>query len=107
MSQALPRIIKRRAEINQVIQQGEKRRAKYLVAFVQSSSENGLGFCVLVGSKIKKAVKRNRIKRLLKEIVRKNRHPLRIDGGIVLLYSFGSTEVSYTELEVDFKDLFL
>ena len=106
MKQSLPKIIKSKQEINEVIQQGERRKTENLIAFLRSSPENDIRFCVLVSNKTKGAVKRNRIKRLLREVVRKNTQPLKIRGSVVLLYPFAPEKVSYAELEAEFRSLF-
>ncbi|MCJ7508666.1 MAG: ribonuclease P protein component [candidate division Zixibacteria bacterium] len=106
MSQSLPRVIKRKEEIEETIQQGEKRKGKYLLGFVHPSSQEDFSFCILINSKIKKAVERNRIKRVLREIVRKNKEIFRTKGRIALLYISSSAETSYTKLENDLKGMF-
>jgi len=107
MKEGLPKRIKKQKEIKSILLQGEKRKGKYLTLFVNPQAEGDLGFCVLVNNKIKKAVSRNRIKRILREIVRKNRD---LFGGsrrkVILFYTSGSAETSYIELEDDLKGLF-
>ena len=107
MRKFLPSVIKSRTEINRVVRQAEKKAGKHLVAYVQDTSENGLRFCVLIDSKIRGAVKRNRIKRLLREIVRKNQGWFKPGTNLVLFYPLGMVDITYKELEADFRNLFL
>ncbi len=107
MRKSLTEVIKKKREIRGILAGGEKRRGKYLLAFVQASKGEQFRFCVLVGGKVKRAVDRNRIKRLLREIIRKNRSLVGNRGDVVLSYSPGWAEVTYHELEADFRNLFL
>ncbi|HEX9917189.1 MAG TPA: ribonuclease P protein component [candidate division Zixibacteria bacterium] len=106
MKESLPKVIKKKEEIEETIQQGEKRKGKYLLGFVRPYSQENFSFCILINRKIKKAVERNRIKRLLREIVRKNKEIFRTKGRIALLYISRSAETSYSELENDLKGMF-
>jgi ribonuclease P protein component len=108
MKELLPKVIKKQREIKKTIEQGEKRKGEYLTLFVNPQPEEDFGFCVLVNKKIKKAVRRNRIKRILREIVRKNIGLFgKTNQRVVLLYNSDSAEVSYIELEDDFRGLVL
>ncbi|HOJ77254.1 MAG TPA: ribonuclease P protein component [Bacillota bacterium] len=63
-------ILKKNEEFQIVFEKGHSIHNKYLVVYFHqnSFSENRYGFCV--GKKIGNAVKRNYLKRVLKEIVR-------------------------------------
>jgi len=106
MREFLPSVIKSRARIDQVIRQSRKKTGTHLVAYVQDTPENGLRFCVLVDSKIHGAVRRNRIKRLLREVVRKNQDLFGSGTNLVLFYPFKATDITYRELETDFRSAF-
>ena len=107
MKETLPKVIKKKKDIRDVVAHGEKNKGRYLVVYVKAPSGDEGRFCILVGGKVKKAVDRNRIKRLLREIVRKNKHLLKKHGDAVLCYSLNRAEISHDELEADFKDLFV
>jgi ribonuclease P protein component len=106
MNQSLPKVIKGKKEIEETIQHGEKRKGKHLLGFVNPLPREDFSFCILINSKIKKAVERNRIKRVLREIIRKNKEIFKAKGRITLLYISGSAETSYTKLENDLKEMF-
>lgn len=56
---------------DEIFQKGEKIRGRYVTLFFVSSEDSKMG--VAVSRKYKKAVTRNRIKRYIREIYRKNK----------------------------------
>lgn len=72
--QLLPKkkIIKNSAEIREVLQEGTRLSGKTVNIFLKTSDEDK--FAVLVPKRIGHAVKRNRMKRIAREIYRKNQH---------------------------------
>ena len=75
-------------------------------AVVMKSLPNGLGFSrygFTVSRRVGKAVMRNRVKRLLREILRKT--PLQPGWDIVLIARAPAAGAAYTDLEKSVKDL--
>ncbi len=68
----LPRkkILKRSAEIQSVFDAGIKRSGKYLTLFLKPVPEGEEKFAVFINRRVGKAVQRNRMKRLVREIYR-------------------------------------
>lgn len=78
---------------------------RYLVAF---SLTNGLPYARFgfsIGKKVGKAVKRNRLKRRLKEICRLNNHWFGSGYDYILIARKGVGSLSYKELEENVENL--
>jgi ribonuclease P protein component len=104
MNQGFPkanRILKRR-EFRQVYEKGRKFRANFFNAFV---IENGGGeprLGITTTRKMGNAVNRNRARRLLREVFRKNKRS--VPGGIDIVLNAKDSiiEVAYRDIESDF-----
>jgi len=70
----LPRrlILRKRTDISQVLQLGQKIPGKFFNTFLLESEESGVAF--IVHKRLGNAVKRNRMKRLIREAYRLNKH---------------------------------
>ncbi len=101
-NQSLPKkeIIKKREVFGEVIQKGKQRKYKYLQFFIIKSDRREIGFTVpkCVG----KAVERNRVKRLMREMYRK--HYQKIGHyQIVILANKVASHAELSELEREFQ----
>ena len=101
-SQSLPKkeIIKKGEVFREVIQSHKRRRYRYLQFFIRESDKRQVGFAV--PKRLGKAVRRNRIKRLMREIYRKHRQEIG-HYQIVILANKEANNAGLPELEKEFQ----
>ena len=90
----------RSSEFERVKREGRIRRGKLLtlsMVAVENSGPCRVGF--ITNRRLGQAVVRNRVRRRLREIVRKHQHHLREDFWIVLIARRDATKASYLALE--------
>jgi len=94
------RRLTRASEFADVKQRGHSQRGKFVVLAalsVQNSGASRVGF--VTSRRLGRAVVRNRVRRRLREIVRKHQHGLREDFWIVLIARRDAPKASYRALE--------
>jgi ribonuclease P protein component len=94
------RRLTRISEFAHVKQRGHPERGKFMVLgtlAVQNSGASRVGF--VTSRRLGRAVVRNRVRRRLREIVRKHQHDLREDFWIVLVARRDAPKASYRALE--------
>jgi ribonuclease P protein component len=94
------RRLTRTSEFDCVKERGHSERGKFMVLgvlAVQSSGASRIGF--VTSRRLGSAVVRNRVRRRLREIVRKHQHDLRENFWIVLIARGDATNASYRSLE--------
>lgn len=79
--------LKKNYEFKNVLSKGKFFVGKYVIIYIKNNkkSENYVG--IAVGTKAAKAVKRNRIKRLIRESYRLNKNNLKKGNDIVFLWN--------------------
>lgn len=97
------RALKKRAQYSAVYESGTTNLDKYLVLRTLANNLQYSRFGYSVNKKLGKAVVRNRVKRLLKEIVRSL--PVKEGLDIVLIARSNSADADYAELEHSVKRL--
>ena len=93
-------------EFKRLYNRGKSAASKHVVVYCarNNSAINKLG--ITVSTKLGGAVKRNRIRRRLKEIYRLNEPALRKGYNIVLVARHGSRDAKWSELESSVLNLF-
>jgi len=97
--------IKKKAEFDQIIKQGQKRVGENLVLYRLNSNDKEQKFGIKVNRNIKGAAKRNRIKRLLREILRKNKDKFKENERILVFYRSSTAQTTYQNLLSEFEGL--
>ncbi|MFN2540549.1 MAG: ribonuclease P protein component [Chthoniobacterales bacterium] len=94
------RCLKRASEFERVRQQGRSERGKTLVLGVLSEGGTGdfrAGF--ITSRRIGRAVVRNRVRRRLREIVRRNQHEIGAGVWVVTIARAAAAHATYRQLE--------
>ncbi len=104
--EAFPRSLrlKKETEIGEILSRGIKKETAHLqVSFLAGGVQNKFG--ILVTRQLKKPVWRNRAKRWLRELIRKNKNRFKPgQKAVFLIKSFDKT-VSFGELKREFSSL--
>jgi ribonuclease P protein component len=95
------RVLKRE-EFRRIYQKGRKVQARYFTAFVMSSEEQQSRIGITVTRKFGKSVKRNRARRLLREVFKNNKWLVPPGVDIVINVKAPLVEAGYREIEGDF-----
>ena len=94
------RRLTRTSEFDQVKKSGHREQGKFIVLTALAVQNSGLGRAGFVTSgRLGSAVVRNRVRRRLREVVRRHQHALRDDIWIVVIARPDATKGSYRELE--------
>lgn len=90
----------RRDEFEAVYERGRKFQTRQFVAFVLFKEEGALRVGVVASRRVGDAVRRNRAKRRLREVFRRNRAGLEgVSADVVLVARAGVGDASYGDLE--------
>ncbi|HET9533394.1 MAG TPA: ribonuclease P protein component [Blastocatellia bacterium] len=95
------RVLKRE-EFQRIYQQGQKVQARYFTAFVLPTEDRQPRIGITVTRKFGKSVERNRARRLLREVFRKNKWLVPHGVDIVINVKAALSEADFRELESDF-----
>ena len=98
--------IKKKKEWDEVIKKGVRHFSHNLLLLRLKTAEKENKFGVALSSALKGAVKRNRIKRVLREILRKNKDKFHSGEKIILIYRSKQEKISYYEALKEFLDFF-
>lgn len=95
--------IKRSYEFNEFFQKGDRLNSQNILLLARNCSSKKYGFAV--SQKIRGAVKRNRAKRLLKEVIRLNQDILPEKKSLILVAKPGIEKIKFENLVHEFKEL--
>ncbi len=98
--------ILKRAEFLRIGKEGRRIRTKHFIILYE---KNDLGFPrlgITVSRKIGGAVKRNRVKRVLREFFRLNRDKFCLSADFIFIAGRGSHELGYREVREELLDAF-
>jgi len=77
--------VKKESEFNQIIKNGTKKSGKDVTLFCLRSQDEGQKFGIKISRGMKGAVKRNKIKRIIRETLRKNKDQFDPNEKVVVL----------------------
>ena len=98
--------IKREYEFRQTFLHGSKKRGEALIIFRQKrKDEQGPKFGIKMGRGIKKASERNKIKRVIKEVLRKNKERFGKNENVIVLCKTTSEELDSQKLKEELEKL--
>ena len=78
--------VKRQPVFAQIISEGSKKSGQYLVLYRLRSPDDGQRFGIKIGRGTKGAVKRNKIKRIIRETLRRNKDKFDPREKVVVLF---------------------
>jgi len=96
--------VKKESEFNSIIQGAKKTSGQHLILFrLQGEDQKGPRFGIKVARGIKPAVRRNAVKRVVREVLRKNKHRFDANEAVVVLckYTAGEREPSQLGEELE------
>ena len=97
--------LKKRYQFNYVYRAGEHFSGKFLVLYVTPSKTKDIKVGLAVTKKIGHAVKRNLVRRRLREIIQKQLPNLKQNYNIIVVTKEGILDASFTDIELDFVKL--
>ena len=103
------KMMKKNYEFRHVLSKGKYYSGRYIEAFIKTNKQNHVNFLGLaVGVKTAKAVKRNHIKRLLRENYQRQEDSLKKGYSIVFLWKKKADikEANFSNIEKDIQVIF-
>ena len=97
-------IIKKSEQFKKIIKNNKSIRTKYFYIYIEKHEESTYHFGLSVGKKIGNAVRRNKVKRQLREIIRENDYQKSIDCIIIVREELN--EARFSEIKKDLNHAF-
>jgi ribonuclease P protein component len=95
--------IKKRYEFRQVQLSGRRIHTPHFLIVVQPNALHNTRLGITVTKKVGSAVERNRIKRVVREVFRRNRSLFPPDHDVVFIAKRGSTTIDYDGLHTELR----
>jgi ribonuclease P protein component len=98
--------VKKDSEFRQIMNEGIKKRGDNLIVFrLPRGAEVGQKFGIKIGKGIKKATERNKIKRIIREVLRKNKDRFDENESVVVLVKSAAEEINLHKLKEELVSL--
>ena len=100
--------LKKNYEFKNVLNKGKFYKGKYVIIYIKNNKNNENRIGIAISKKIGKAVKRNRLKRLIRESYRMQKDILKKGYDIVFIWNKqnDNLKVKFNEINNDIKKLF-
>jgi ribonuclease P protein component len=95
--------LRKRPEFLKLSRWGKKTHSPNFVIITRPNNQGGTRLGLTVSAKVGNAVVRNRLKRLLRECFRQNRHRITPTKDILIIAKKPAAELSFVEIESEFK----
>ena len=99
---SLPERIRKKKEFNHLYKKGKRYRGKYFNLIYLSSASSFSRMAVVVSKKVGNAVKRNKIKRWIRTLFRRNKSLLKAPLDIIIIAKKEILESSWLTLKGDY-----
>ena len=96
-------VIKKSEDFQKIIKNNKSIRTKYFYLYIYKHEENNYHFGLSVGKKIGNAVRRNKIKRQLREIISENDYQKNFDCIIIVKREINGA--NFSEIKEDLKGI--
>ena len=98
--------IHKKEEFLQILREGERYKTKHFKVMIKENHLDRVRLGLIVSKKIGNAVKRNNIKRLLREFFRINKSFFPLGSDILFIAKPGDDSLNYSKVDKEFKELF-
>ena len=102
------KMLKKNYEFGNVLNKGKYYAGEYIVTFIKTNRKNINFLGIAISSKLGKAVKRNYVKRLIRENYKEYEDKIKTGYSIVFLWKKNKkiTEACYKNIKDDFEKIF-
>lgn len=95
--------IKKNEEFKKIYKKGTSIVGPYVVIYRMKNNQNNKKFGITVSKKIGKAVKRNRVRRLIKEVVIQNYKMFQCNFNYVIVARVRSNQANFSDIEKNIR----
>ncbi len=99
-------IIKKNYDINNIIKKRNINKNKYFYIYENRNNLNKTRFAICVSKKIGNAVRRNKLKRQIKDIIDKSNLIFETSNDYVIILKNEINDLNYNQIKINLIDLF-
>jgi ribonuclease P protein component len=95
--------ISKRADFQKILREGKKVHTKHFIVVCCKADHGTVRLGLAVSRKVGNAVKRNRVKRVIREFFRRNKSLFAISSDAVIIAKQGAHELSYQQVTAEME----